>query len=185
MGKIYEELDERTRAFIEAQHVFFVATAPAALDGRINLSPKGLDALRVLGPREIAYLDLVGSGAETIAHARENGRITLMFCAFEGPPKIVRCYGRASVCEAGSAEFAELAPAFARLSGARSIVRVALERVADSCGYGVPILAYQRDRTQLTDYAERSGEDGLRGYQREHNRRSIDGLPALRWTETE
>jgi hypothetical protein len=183
MGKLYEGIDERVRAFIEAQHMFFVATAPAAVDGHVNLSPKGLDSFAVLGPREVAYLDLVGSGAETIAHLRENGRITLMFCAFEGPPKILRLYGRGAYIEPPDGVFADMRARFELPTPARGIVRVTVERIADSCGFGVPLYQFEGERSQLLDSAARKGESGLREYQQVHNRASIDGLPALRWAE--
>lgn len=163
--------------------MFFVATAPAHAHGHINVSPKGLGVLRVLGAREVAYLDCVGSGAETIAHVRENGRITLMFCAFDGPPTIVRLYGTGEVIEPQDPPFALLLPQFAPTPGVRAIVRVRVHRVADSCGFGVPLFDYRGQRSQLTAWAERQGESALRDYQRQKNSSSIDGLPALRWTE--
>jgi hypothetical protein len=181
MGEIYARLDDALRGFIERQHVFFVATAPSGTDGHVNCSPKGLDTLRVLGPTAIAYLDYVGSGAETIAHLRENGRIVLMFCAFEGPPKIVRLHGRGEVVEPADADFAPLIALFQPNGGVRSIIRVAIERIADSCGYGVPRLRFEDERTQLPAWAKRKGEQGLRDYQLTRNADSIDGLPALRW----
>ncbi len=183
MGKVYDGIDERLEAFIRAQHVFFVATAPLAAGGHVNLSPKGLDAFAILGPRRVAYLDLVGSGAETAAHLRENGRITLMFCAFEGPPKILRLYGRGEVVEPRDAAFPELVARFPAELGTRAVVRVDVARVADSCGYGVPLYAFEGERSQMRAWAERTGEEGLRRYQREHNLRSIDGLPALRGSQ--
>ena len=161
--------------------MFFVATAPATLDGHVNLSPKGLDSFAVLGPREVAYLDLTGSGAETIAHLRENGRITLLFCAFEGPPKILRLYGRGAYVEPQDAMFADLRARFAMPTPARGIARVTVERIADSCGFGVPLYHFEGHRSQLLDSAARKGESGLREYQRVNNVTSIDGLPALRW----
>jgi hypothetical protein len=146
----------------------------------VNVSPKGLDSFAVLGPRSVAYLDVVGSGAETIAHLRENGRITLMFCAFEGLPRIVRLYGRGEAIEPGDAEFDALAARFPRYPSTRSVIRVALERIADSCGYGVPLMQYAGERTQIAEWADRKGADGLRAYQLDRNRVSLDGLPALR-----
>jgi hypothetical protein len=180
MAKQFDGIDERLAEWIRAQHLFFVASAPLAASGHVNLSPKGLDSLAILGPREVAYLDFVGSGAETIAHARENGRIALMLCAFEGPPRIVRLQGRASVVEPGDADFAALAAKFAPLRGVRAVIRVALSRIADSCGYGVPLMRFEGDRPQLAAWAERKGADGLRAYQLDNNLRSLDGLPALR-----
>ena len=180
MGKVFDGIDAGLAAWIGAQHMFFVATAPRGDSGHVNLSPKGLDSLAILGPRRIAYLDLVGSGAETIAHLRENGRITLMFCAFEGLPRIVRLYGRGEVVEPGDAAFAELVARFPSQASTRSVICVELTRIADSCGYGVPLLRYEGERSQLGDWAERKGPEGLRTYQLERNRASLDGLPALR-----
>lgn len=180
MGRTYDVLDDRLRDFIARQQMFFVATAPLSADGHVNLSPKGLDTFRILGPDHVAYLDCNGSGAETIAHARENGRITVMFCAFEGPPKIVRLHGRAAVVEPGDGEFPELRALLPSELEARAVIRVHLERISDSCGFGVPLFTLQGDRTQLGDWAERKGPDGIAAYQREKNARSIDGLPALR-----
>jgi hypothetical protein len=179
MGKTYDSIDAALAQFLLAQHVFFVATAPAALDGHVNLSPKGLDCFRILGPRDVAYLDLTGSGAETIAHLRENGRITLLFTAFDGPPKTVRLYGRGEVVEPDAPEFAALRALFQLRTPARSIIRIALTRIADSCGFGVPNLRFLSDREQLTDWAGRKGPTGVAAYQSKHNQRSIDGLPAL------
>ena len=180
MGKVFEGIDEKLSAWITAQRVFFVATAPRGDRGHVNLSPKGLASLAILGPKRVAYLDVVGSGAETIAHLRENGRITLMFCAFEGPPRIVRLYGRGEAIEPGDPEFAELAARFPSYPSTRAIIRAELTRVADSCGYGVPLYQYQGERSQLGEWAERKGQEGLRAYQLEKNRASLDGLPALR-----
>jgi len=179
MGKVFDGIDPKLAGWIAAQHLFFVATAPRE-DGHVNLSPKGLDAFAVLGPTSVAYLDLVGSGAETIAHLRENGRITFMFCAFEGLPRIVRLYGRGEVLEPGDDGFDALAARFPRYASARSIIRAELDRIADSCGYGVPLYQYKGDRSQLGEWAERKGAAGLRDYQLERNRESLDGLPALR-----
>jgi Pyridoxamine 5'-phosphate oxidase len=138
MSKLYDELEAPVREFILAQHIFFVGTAPSGSVGHVNVSPKGMDALRVLGPTRVAYLDYTGSGVETIAHVRDNGRIVLMFCAFEGPPKIVRLHGRGSVIEPLDAAFAELLPSFAAKAQARAIITVDLDRISDSCGFGVP-----------------------------------------------
>ena len=180
MGKVFPEIDARNAAFIDRQKVFFVATAPLAEDGLVNLSPKGLESFRVLGPKRVAYLDLVGSGVETIAHARENGRITFMFCAFEGPPRILRLHGRARVVEPGDADWEELHARFPRHSSARSIVVAEIERIADSCGYGVPEYRFEKEREQLHQWAAKRGAEGLEAYKRDHNRESLDGLPGLR-----
>jgi hypothetical protein len=177
MGKVFDGIDEKLAMWIGAQRMFFVATAPRE-GGHVNLSPKGLDSFEILGPKSVAYLDVVGSGAETIAHLRENGRITLMFCAFEGLPRIVRLYGRGEVMEPGDADFEALAARFPQYPSTRSVIRVALTRIADSCGYGVPLYQYEGERSQIADWAERKGPEGLRVYQLE--RKSLDGLPALR-----
>jgi hypothetical protein len=178
MGKALDALDEPLTEWIGRQHVFFVATAPSE-GGHVNLSPKGHDSLRVLDPSTVAYLDLTGSGAETIAHTRQNGRITVMFCAFEGPPLILRLFGVGAAHPVGSARFEELAPRFPPIPGARSIITVAIDRVQTSCGYSIPFLDYREDRPTLRQWAERKGDDGLREYWDDKNVESIDGLPAL------
>lgn len=180
MARVFDGIDEKLAGWIRAQHLFFVATAPRDDRGHVNLSPKGLDGLAILGPKQVAYLDLVGSGAETIAHLRENGRITLMFCAFEGPPRILRLYGRGEVLEPGDAGFDDLAARFPRYPSTRSVIRIALDRIADSCGYGVPLFEYKEERGHLPAWAERKRAEGVRRYQLDHNRTSLDGLPALR-----
>jgi hypothetical protein len=180
MATLYPELDEGLRELIGRQHVFFVSTAPLAADGHVNVSPKGLDTFRVLGPRTVAYLDLTGSGIETVAHLRENGRITLMFCTFEGRPRILRLYGRGRALEPGDADWERLAAEFVQHPGARSLIEVEVERIADSCGYGVPLYEYRGERSQLSDLAVRRGPEGLRRHWAEKNRTSIDGLPGLR-----
>ena len=180
MGKLYDEIDETLRRFLEAQRMFFVATAPLDAAGHVNLSPKGLDSFRVIDPRTVAYLDLTGSGIETVAHLRENGRIVLLFCAFEGPPKIVRLHGRGKVVEPGDARFGLLAARFPSFPSTRSVIVIALERISDSCGYGVPLYGYEGQRSQLIDWAERKGADGVVRYREDNNRRSIDGLQGLK-----
>src|SRR5262245_19752962 len=149
MGGVFGEITGELRKFIEAQRLFFVASAPLAGDGRVNLSPKGLDSLRVLDARTVAYLDFVGSGAETIAHLRENGRVVLMFCAFDGPPKIVRLHGAGDVLLPDSPEHAVLRSQFPDCPGARAIIRVCVNLVITSCGYAVPLMQYEGDRDQL------------------------------------
>ena len=184
MAHVHPAIDDRLARFLAAQPVFFVATAPLAADGLVNLSPKGLaGTFAVLGPHRVAYLDVTGSGVETIAHLRENGRIVLMFCAFTGRPQIVRLHGRGVVHPAGSDGFAELAPHFADLPGARSIVDVEVSRVSDSCGMGVPRLRYEDDRDDLLKWATRKGPEGLSAYWEEKNSRSLDGLPGLAGVE--
>jgi hypothetical protein len=184
MGKIYSEIDETLREFVERQHVFFVATAPSSVDGHVNCSPKGLDSLRILGPTTVIYLDYTGSGAETIAHVRENGRIVIMFCAFEGAPKIVRFHGKGEAIVPGDAEFGALLAHFTPGPGVRSIIRIEVDRISDSCGFGVPHLRFEDDRTQLPLWTEKKGE-ALDTYRRQRNATSIDGLPALRFADSE
>jgi len=174
-----ETITPELRDWIGRQRLFFVATAPIAADGHVNCSPRGLDCLRILGPREVAWLDLTGSGAETIAHVRENGRIVLMFCAFEGPPKIVRIHGTAEVVTPAQPAWAELVDRFPPEAGARAIIRVHASRIRDSCGFGVPLYTFTADRDTLSRWCEKKGEDGIAAYQREKNVQSIDGLPAL------
>lgn len=179
MGSAMTEIDHATADWIRRQHVFFVATAPIASDGHINCSPKGGDSFRILDERTVAYLDYTGSGAETIAHLRENGRLTIMFCAFEGSPLIVRLYGRGEVLLPGHPHHAMLAMLFPGNPGARSIIRLHVERVGSSCGMSVPTMTYVEDRTDLDEWAEAKGPGGLADYRRRKNARSIDGLPAI------
>jgi len=180
MGTTRTEIDAEARAFIEAQHLFFVASAPAG-GGRVNLSPKGLDdTLAVLDERTVAYLDLTGSGIETLAHARTGGSVCLMFCAFEGAPRILRLHGRAEAFEPHEPTFAELRPRFADLPAARSVIRVAVERVTDSCGYGIPVFEYRGQRETLPKWGRAKTAEQIAAFRREHNLESIDGLPGLR-----
>ncbi len=182
MSKVLESIDPRLARFLLAQPVFFVGTAPLAGDGRVNVSPKGMaGTFAVLGPLEVAYLDYTGSGAETIAHLRENGRIVLMFCAFDGAPNIVRLHGSGRVVLADDPEFAQLRGAFAKDQdkGQRSIVVVDVERVSDSCGYAVPLMDLREDRDLLDRHHERRDEEYFDNYWRTKNATSIDGLEAL------
>lgn len=180
MGKLHPTIEAELRDWIAAQRMFFVATAPLGGDGHVNCSPKGGDPLLVLGPRTVAYLDRTGSGIETVAHVQENGRVVLMLCAFEGPPRIVRLHGRGRVVVAGAAEFAALAKGFGEVGlGARAIVVVELDRISDSCGFGVPLYRYEGEREALGKWAEKKGADGVAAYVREKNAHSIDGLPGL------
>src|SRR3954451_4365416 len=179
MAKVFEEIDEKLRAFVEAQRLFFVASAPLAGDGHVNVSPKGAAerCFRVLGPHTVAYLDLTGSGSETVAHLRENGRIVVMFCAFDGPPRIVRFHGRASVLPPDDVLAARFDPPE---HAVRSVIRIDVDRIADSCGYGVPLMRFDGMRTQQAAWQDkmvRSG--GFDDYIAEKNASSIDGLPAL------
>jgi hypothetical protein len=179
MGKLYPAIDDSVRQFLEAQPVFFVGSAPLDPRGHVNVSPKGLDTFRILGPSTIAYLDLTGSGIETVSHLKENGRIVLMFCNFQGPPRILRLYGRGRVIEQGHPEFVSLATHFPAYQGTRAIVLVELSRIADSCGFGVPLLKLEGQRTQLTAWAQKLGPEALRKYRHEKNEQNIDGMPGL------
>jgi hypothetical protein len=178
MGATHDDISPDLAAWISEQPVFFVATAPNE-GGHVNVSPKGLDTMRVLGPRTVAYLDLTGSGVETISHLRENGRVTLMWCAFSGNPRIARVYGRGTAHPFGSAAFEALAPAFPDLPGRRSIVEVEVDRVSTSCGYAVPLMHYEGPRDRLLDWARKKGDDGVVDYWASKNAESIDGLPGL------
>lgn len=181
MGKIYEGIDEHLTAWIGRQSMFFVATAPAGAGGHINVSPKGpIQTLRVLDERTVAYLDLVGSGAETIAHIRENGRVVVMLCAFAGPPRILRLHGRGSILPPDAIDFPEVD---VLAEQPRSVIRVDVERVADSCGYGVPLMDYVGERPNSRKWAagklSKEGPEAIERYKLEKNAVSIDGLPAL------
>ena len=179
MGKFYDQITPELAEWIRRQRMFFVATAPLSADGLLNCSPKGLDTFRVLGPRSVAYLDLTGSGIETVAHLRENGRIVLTFCAFDGPPRICRLHGRGRVLTPDHPAFADLRPRFPDLSGVRSIVHVEVARVSTSCGFGVPRYDHAGDRDQLPRWATAKGDAALADYRTAKNAQSIDGLPAL------
>jgi len=179
MGKVHPQIDEALEKFIAAQSVFFVASAPLDAKGHVNVSPKGLDTFRVLGPTTVCYLDFNGSGVETIAHLKENGRIVLMFCAFQGPPNIVRLHGHGRVVEPDHPEFVDLLAKFPAYESMRSIIVVDVDRITDSCGYGVPLLKYEGERTQLAAWARKQGPEGLKAYRERKNRTSIDGLPGI------
>ena len=180
MGKTYDVIDRRLVDFIAGQPVFFVATAPLDASGHVNCSPKGnRGTFVVLDERRVAYVDLTGSGVETIAHLRENGRIVVMFCAFDGPPRIVRLHGTGSVVTTDDPAFGPLASHFPAQAGTRAVVEVAVERISDSCGYGVPVMPFARHRDNLDHWTSTKGEDGLSDYRAEKNRSSIDGLPGL------
>ncbi|MGI9529105.1 MAG: pyridoxamine 5'-phosphate oxidase family protein [Acidimicrobiia bacterium] len=178
MGRVLDHIDDATISWIDAQRMFFVGSAPST-GGRVNLSPKGLDSFRVVGPSEVAYLDLTGSGAETIAHLRDNGRITFMFCAFDGPPRIVRLYGTGFVHLPDSDRFSELSPLFPERRGVRSIITATIERVQDSCGYSVPTMEFTGERTRLDSWVDNRSDADIEAYWIEKNTTSIDGLPAL------
>jgi predicted pyridoxine 5'-phosphate oxidase superfamily flavin-nucleotide-binding protein len=185
MGKLYDRIDERLRAFIEEQPVFFVATAPLAGDGHVNVSPKGRSgSLAVLDERTVAYLDFGGSGAETVAHLRENGRITLMWCAFAGPPTVLRVHGRGEAVFRDDPRFPGLAAGFGetgRAAGVRAVVVVAADRVSDACGFAVPLMDHRGDRTLHAEHLGRKTDAEFAAYceAKPHVGSSLDGLPAL------
>jgi hypothetical protein len=179
MGKLYECITPELAAWITEQHMFFVATAPLAERGHVNCSPKGLDALRILGANRVAYLDLTGSGAETMAHLRENGRIVFMFCAFAGPPKIVRLHARGTVVTRRSPGWSALRAQFPDYPAASSNICAHDSRVTESCGYGVPRFDFKEDRDAMLRWAQTKGPTALPNYRRQKNTQSIDGLRAL------
>lgn len=182
MGKVQPEITPRLREFIAAQHVFFVATAPEGSDGHVNVSPKGVAGTSLLvDAHTFAYLDITASGVETIAHLRQNGRITVMFCSFGPKPNIVRLYGKGRVLTAEQEEFAEWVDHFpaGRAPGMRAVIVVDVDRVSDSCGFGVPMLEYVGEREIFPGHNERKSIEAIRTYQRERNAVSIDGLPAM------
>jgi hypothetical protein len=179
VGKVYDEITSELADWLSQQRMFFVATAPLAADGLLNCSPKGMDTFRILGPLEVAYLDLTGSGIETVAHLRVYGRIVFTFCAFEGPPKIVRLHGVGEAITSSTPDYAKLAAVFPDYPGARSIIRARLTRISDSCGYAVPRFEYAAERDTLVRWAQTKGPEGLAQYRREKNIRSLEGLPGL------
>jgi hypothetical protein len=181
VGRTYEKIDDRLGEWLQSQPVFFVATAPLSGDGHINLSPKGVDRLRVLGDHTVGYLDHTGSGIETVAHIQENGRIVIMCCAFEGPPRIVRLHGQGRVVRPDDDEFGHLIAQFSGSAplGTRAIVAIDITRISDSCGYGVPLMQFVSDRDTMDHWATKKGEGGLAEYQAKNNSTSIDGLAGL------
>jgi hypothetical protein len=182
MGRTYEVIDDRLAKWMEDQPVFFVSTAPLDPSGSINCSPKGnRREFVVLGDRTVAYLDQTGSGIETVAHLQENGRIVLMFCAFSGPPRIVRLHGTGKVIPRDAPGFAELGERFTGGggTGVRSVIVIDVSRVSDSCGFGVPLMSFDRHRSTLNEWADRKGAAGIRAYWTEHNASSIEGIPGL------
>jgi len=170
-------MTDHHKSFINKQHLFFVATAPLSVEGHINLSPKGLDSFRILSDSRVAYLDITGSGNETSAHTLENGRITFMFCAFEGPPNILRLYGKAYSVLPGQATWNELAGLFTIHPSTRQIIVADIFKVQTSCGFGVPFYEYAGERDQADKWAASKGLAGLEEYRKEKNLVSIDGLP--------
>ncbi len=181
MGKLFERIEPKLADWIMRQPMFFVGTAPSGDDGHVNVSPKGpITTLKLLDDQSLAYLDLVGSGAETVAHLRQNGRIVVMLCAFAGPPRILRLHGHGEVLDGDAIEFPD---ASVLPEQQRAVIRVQVQRVADSCGYGVPLMTYEGDRRNSRAWAEgklaKGGPDALRDYVEQRNARSIDGLPAV------
>ena len=175
MAQFYSQLDDKLKTFIAEQKMFFTATAP--VEGRINLSPKGMDTLRCLDPNTVAYLDLTGSGNETAAHLQENGRMTIMFCSFTQTPMILRLYGWGRVVGKRDPEWAKFWPMFAPLPGARQLIVLEIESVQTSCGFAVPFYEFKGERNALRRFAETKGQQGLDEYRRNNNLVSIDGLP--------
>jgi hypothetical protein len=180
MAKIYESLNPELQEWLGSQKMFFVATSPLAREGHINCSPKGGDTFRVLNDRQVAYLDLTGSGIETAAHLQENERIVIMFCAFDGPPLIVRLHGKGEVVYPSQADFAGLIQRFPEHPGARALIRVTLTRISDSCGYAVPMMDFVRPRDGLDKWCQKQGSVALADYRREKNAASIDGIPGYK-----
>ena len=177
MTKFEPALTPSWREFITAQHMFFTATAPLSGEGRINLSPKGIDTFRVLSESEVAYLDLTGSGNETAAHTLENGRLTIMFCSFDQKPLILRLYGRGEAIRPGDREWDALLRHFDHLPGTRQIIRLKIDSVQASCGWGVPRYDYRGERETLVEWGRTKGEEAVRDYHQQKNTQSIDGLP--------
>lgn len=177
MGKLFDAIDESLRRWIEAQPMWFVATAPLAADGRVNVSPRGSDSFSVLGPHRVGWVDFTGSGVETIAHLRENGRICLMFAAFDARPRIVRLHGHGQVHLPGTAAFDEVTALHPDHPSTRAVITVDVERISDSCGWGVPVMEVVTDERELMRrFAEKKGADGMDQYRAERNAASIDGL---------
>ncbi|MEO0341220.1 MAG: pyridoxamine 5'-phosphate oxidase family protein [Bacteroidota bacterium] len=174
MGKQYQKLQPKHTEFIQQQKIFFVGTARA--EGRVNISPKGLDTLRILDEHTVLWLNLTGSGNETAIHLEENNRMTLMFCAFEGNPLILRLYGHATVHHEQDVAFTDYLSLFGAPLGARQIMKVDIDLVQTSCGFAVPLMDFQEERSVLRDWAKKKGEDGIRDYWKDRNRKSIDGF---------
>jgi len=177
MAKFGDSISEQHKSFIEKQRMFFVATAPLAGDGHVNLSPKGLDCFRVLSPALVAYMDVIGSGNETSAHILENGRITFMFCAFDGPPNILRLYGKGQTIVPGDDRWEKLSSHFILQPATRQIILADIFKVQTSCGFSVPLYEYSGERDHAQKWAETKGKDGLEAYKKEKNLVSLDGLP--------
>lgn len=181
MGKVYSEVTPQLQAWINRQHMFFVATAPLSAAHHVNCSPKGMDTFRILGPVSACYFDYTGSGAETIAHLRENGRIVLMFCAFEGPPKIVRLHGRGSIVRPDDSAWEALSPLFSLPEQPRAFIKIDISRVSDSCGFGVPLMDFKSDRDAFQKWNHGKSAQDFADYRRANNAHSLDNLPG--WDE--
>lgn len=177
MARQYDQITPELQHFIKAQPLFFVATAPLSEHGHVNLSPKGYDTFCILSPNQVAYLDLTGSGNETSAHLAENGRITFLFCAFQGAPQILRLYGKGETVLPGAKQWDELVAHFPSYPGIRQVIVASIHLVKTSCGYGVPLMELQQDRETMARWATSKGEDGLVEYRGIQNRTSLDGLP--------
>jgi hypothetical protein len=179
VGKVYDGIDDTLAGWIAAQPMFFVATAPLAADGRVNVSPRGHDTFSVLGPHRVGWVDYTGSGVETIAHLRENGRICVMFCSFDSRPRVVRLHGTGRVAMPGEPDFADVVRRHPEHPSTRAVVVVDVTRVSDSCGFGVPVMEVVGERDLLRLGAQRRGPEGLAAYRAERNAVSIDGLPGM------
>jgi len=179
MGKIFDSIDDNLKAWIDEQPMWFVATAPLDADGHVNVSPRGHDSLSVLGPHRVAWVDYTGSGVETIAHLRENGRVCLMFNSFGPRPRIVRLHGRGSVHLPGTPEFDDVVANHPHHPSTRAVIVVDVTRISDSCGWGVPVMEQTGERDLLRQHAEKKGPDGMSAYRVERNAHSIDGLPGF------
>lgn len=174
MGKLQKDISPELQEFIKTQKVFFVATA--AQDSRINLSPKGYDSLRVLGPKKLVWQNLTGSGNETAAHLIKDDRMTIMFCAFEGKPRILRLYGHAKIFHERDAEFQEHIGLFEKNVGSRQIIEMEIDSVLNSCGYSIPYMDFKEERVQLNSWSKKQGKEKINSYWKERNSKSIDGF---------
>ena len=179
MGKVFEGIDTNLAEWLESQPLWFVSTAPLAADGHVNVSPRGHDSFSVLGPNHVAWVDYTGSGVETIAHLRENGRICVMFTAFDGRPRIVRLHGHGTVALPGEALFDEVVARHPENPSTRAVISVEVARISDSCGWGVPVMDVREERDLIRLSAQKKGPEGLAEYRRQKNAASIDGLPGL------
>jgi len=177
MGKFYDAMTDHHREFIRKQHIFFVGSAPLSAEGHVNVSPKGMDSFRILGENKVGYMDVTSSGNETSAHMHENGRVTIMFCAFEGSPNILRLYGKGYTVLPGTPEWDELSPQFNIIRTTRQLIVADIHKVQTSCGFGVPLFDYQGERDQHFKWADQKSDDDLQAYRAEKNFTSLDGLP--------